>query len=304
MKKIFYVLVIIAFFNACVEEYNRFYPYKNIEISYLDKLQKPYEKIAFDNNEGTEILTPTGLLITVFPGTFAESDTITMNLKEIITPKDILTGRYSMLDPSSKRCFTTGRIIDFNLKNPEAQPVRFNKYKFILFKIPHEGYENPTVYVPGEYGYWKIPGEDDYVIKRGSWEIVKDGQLTTVKGFIIKTQRTNAFCLGKTLPEGEINDLQVRLTKGFDVKNSVVQLYNKEYQTNIEMFWDKEENSFVLPEGISFPGGETAIVVFAEKYGSQPFFGIKYADIKNKDIIEVEVKKITTEEILDSLQKL
>ena len=304
MKKIFYTILAIVLFNSCIEEYEVFYPYKNTTISYLKQLQNEGEKAVIAKNKSFKQVFEKGLIVELAENSFADSyDTINFSLKQVNTIGKLIANRISMEDVN-KNLINNTNIIEFSFSDINGNHISLKTGNFIKFKIPYNNLKVPNIFRLTSKGWIISTYENDKLIK-STWEVTGSEDPIIQKGYILSTDKQGIFCIGQTISENLIIDrIRISLPDGFNVDNSIVQMSLPELNTNVELYWDGESKTFELPHKLQVPETEVNMTVISENSNMQAFFGMKYATLKNGDLIEVDVSKKRIEEIKSILDNL
>ncbi len=304
MKKIFYTVIAIVLFNSCIEEYEVFYPYKNTTISYLNQLQNEGEKAVIAKNKRFKQVFEKGLIVELSENSFADNyDTINFSLKQVNTIGKLIANRISMEDVN-KNLINNTNIIEFSFSDINGNNISLKTGNSIKFKIPYNNIKVPTIFRLTPKGWIISTYENDKLIK-STWEVTGSEDPIIQKGYIFSTDKQGIFCIGQTISENlKIDKIRISLPDGFNVDNSIVQMSLPELNTNVELYWDGESKTFELPHKLQVPETEANMIVISENSNMQAFFGMKYATLKNGDLIEVDVSKKRIEEIKSILDNL
>ena len=307
MNKYFYTFLITIVFSffSCIKEYQIFYPYKNTKgLSYLSQLQPRTKILKFENDSLFAYTSEMGLAIRI-PGNSFENITgkINLHIENLGLPGDFISGRISLED-QNKRLISGYEVFSFNFTDDSGNDINLRKGAFVEFKIPYNEIKVPSIYKYHNEKWIEQLIDSEQFLKT-TWEVTKDEGTFLQKGYIFKTDTEGRYCLGTGLDaESNIDKYKVSLPPGFDVNNSIVQIYFENINTNLEMYWDGETKTFQLPNGVRVPAMEGRIIVLSENSESQPFFGMKSAVVKQGNYINIDVSKKTIEDLKNILSNL
>lgn len=293
--------VIFILLSSCSKEHEIFYPYQNTSLSYLDQLKGEFEYSKYENSKGFVLSVDSTMKISI-PALAVDQNlkNVLLKWKLIDMGGHIVGNRLTMKDESGK-IISSKKILNFEIIDEKGNSLSLLKTVKICFS---ESNEKCKLFRHNNLK-WNIDIPESYFFGSSNFEYVVNGHLVSKAGYKIETKNPGLICLGQQYEDTNgINSLNVKLSDQFDVSNSIVQIEMPDIKSNVELYWDRNQKSFRLPDGILLPDNNLNIIVFSENDQLQPYFGMKYAVIENGDQINIEVQKTTIETIKESLDSL
>lgn len=304
MKRILYLLLFIFLLSSCVKEYNNFYPYRNYSLSYLHQLQNETISFEFPNDSSFKHQMGNGIIIEIPANSFSVIEKkLILKLDIRSTIGDLVENRIS-LTKDDNSLFTGELLLNYDILDGNNQSVSLNDNYQILFKIPFNNVQVPSLFKYNSE-HWELANTQFDNIIKSTWYTGSVENPILQKGYIFSTSSKGLFCLGNNIEnEKEISDFRVKLPENYTVENSIVQLILPDSKSNIELFWDNEHGSFRLPPNVNVPTNNVGIIALSENSSNQAFFGMKYAQIKNGEVFSLALERKRVEEIKSILDSL
>ena len=296
MKRFLTLFFIVFYLNSCVEEYDVFTPYVNDSIGYIEQFKTKPLILTFSNDEKFEYFSESGFQLKIPANSFPkEVDKVNVLMKYNTSLLDIISsGVQTTLADGT--IFSFDKIFDFKFRDDKNNKIELNADKEILVKIPYSKNNVPQFFNYSN-GFWHKTKPETIDINKSTW-FTNDVDSILVKGYKVRIKKAAHVALASNLTQEEkINDLSIRLEKGFDVSNSLALLTIKNTQAIISLKWNPEEKVFNLPENTILPLSDIVIIVFSEDSDKNIYFGMNYAKVTNGDIVDIKLERKNIKEI-------
>ena len=294
MRRFLPLIFILLYLSACVKEYDYFTPYINQSVDYIGRFKTKTLKFSFKNNQGFSYSNNSGLQLDIPANSFDnkyESVSVLFDYNNSI--KDLISKKIQTIG-SDGRIISFDKMLSLKFQTDKNISINCKDNTNIELNVPYQKNDVPKLFRLYNKHWQKLNDETSYIFKN-TW---RTNDSTLVKGYKIKIKNADYIALTSDIETvSDITELNVKLPKGFDVNNSLVQLVLKNTNTNISLIWDNDDKNFTLPEGLTLPTNDIIILAFAENSNNKYYFGMKYAKVNNRDIVKLNIEQKTIDEI-------